>query len=129
MLRAALAAIPCAVFLGTACTHSPILHDIPLGPSGSVAVFVADSAGAARNRANAYLAEDLRITSDAVNRKQAGVWTDERGFASLGAWRPGEYTLIVRAIGFKKMVQPIVVRAGKTDTVNVKLSLESLLLW
>ena len=82
-------------------------------------VVVADSTGAPRNGANAYLAEDPRVTSDVVMYGKAGSWSDEKGVAHLGAWRPGKYTLVVRSIGYFQEMRSILLSAGRADTVRI----------
>ncbi|MBA3646810.1 MAG: carboxypeptidase regulatory-like domain-containing protein [Gemmatimonadaceae bacterium] len=111
----------------SACFHVEAAT-IPDGKTGSLVVIAFDSAAKPRQSANVYFAEDPRITYQTVLQRQAGAWTDERGVASLGSWRPGRYTLIVHAIGFKKEVRPIIIRAGQTDTLRISLRLETLLL-
>lgn len=94
---------------------------IPDGPPGSLIVIASDSVGKARQWVNAYFVEDPRITTQTILQNQAGAWTDERGVASLGSWRPGRYTLSVQAPGFKKQVHRVTIRAGRIDTLRVSL--------
>jgi hypothetical protein len=94
---------------------------IPSGGVGTLVVVVADSTGAPRNGANAYLAEDPRVTSDVVMYGKAGSWSDEKGVARLGAWRPGKYTLVVRSIGYFQEMRSITLSAGRADTVRIEL--------
>lgn len=92
---------------------------IPLGGVGTLVVVVADSTGAPRNGVNAYLTEDPRVTSDVVMYGKAGSWSDEKGVARLGAWRPGKYTLVVRSIGYFQEMRFILLSAGRADTVRI----------
>ena len=94
---------------------------VPLGGVGTLVVLITDSTGAPR-AANAYLAEDLRVTSDVVGSGKAGVGADEKeGVARLGAWRPGKYTLVVRRIGYFQEIRSIQLSARRADTVRIVL--------
>lgn len=94
---------------------------VPIGAVGSLVVVIADARGTPLAGANAYLAEDLRVTSDVIMYGKAGAWADERGVARLGAWRPGKYTLVVRIIGFDPETREITLSAGRADTVRIEL--------
>ena len=94
---------------------------IPSGGVGTLVVVVADSTGALRDGANAYLAEDPRVTSDVVMYGKAGSWSDEKGVARLGAWRPGKYTLMIRCFGYYQQSRSVTLSAGRADTVRVVL--------
>lgn len=100
-----------------------------IGAAGSLLVSVVDSAGSPPKAAiNAYIAEDLRVTSEIVSRGRAGAWTDSTGVANLGAWRPGNYTLVVRAPGFREERRALTIRAGVVDTVRVVVKRQHILL-
>jgi hypothetical protein len=94
---------------------------VPHGGVGTLVVLVADTTGSPRNGANAYLTEDPHVTSDVVLEGKAGAWSDEKGVARLGAWRPGKYTLVVRSIGYFQEMRSILLSAGRADTVRVVL--------
>ncbi len=98
--------------------------NIPRGGIGTLVVSVVDTAGPPKATINAYIAEDLRVTSEVVTRGRAGAWTDSTGFVNLGGWRPGNYTLVVRAPGFKEERRAVVLRAGRVDTVRVIVKYE-----
>ena len=93
---------------------------VPRGLAATLVVTIADSSGVARV-ANAYLAEDLRVTTDLIAQGKAGVWADDKGVARLGAWRPGKYTLVVQAIGYYQERRFLALTAGGTDTVRIIL--------
>lgn len=101
--------------------------EIPYGGVGSLVVLVADSTGAPR-AANAFFAQDLRVTSEVVTWGRAGVWADEKGVAHLGAWRPGKYTLVVRRIGYYPERRAVSLSAGKVDTVRITLKTMNIML-
>jgi hypothetical protein len=94
--------------------------EIPKGDVGTLVAIIADSIGAPVS-ANAYLAEDLHVTTDVAAIGRAGVWADAKGVAHLGGWRPGVYTLIVRAIGFRQQRSSVTLYGGPVDTVRVAL--------
>jgi hypothetical protein len=91
----------------------------PLGPPGVLVVLVVDSTGMRREKANAFLLEDPRVTEDVVSTGRAGVWTDVRGIGNLGAWRPGQYNLRVRLTGFRPEQKHVRVVGGRSDTLRV----------
>ncbi len=112
----------------TGCVIQPA-PDTSIGAAGSLLVSVVESAGSPPKAAiNAYLAEDLRVTSEIVGQGRAGAWTDSTGVANLGAWRPGNYTLVVRAPGFIEERRALSIRAGMVDTVRVVVKRQSILL-
>jgi hypothetical protein len=110
--------VGCIAFLLACAGHR--VAGIPHGGVGSLVVLVADSAGVPRI-ANAYFAEDPRVTTDVVMWGHAGVWADEEGVAHLGGWRPGKYTLVVRTLGYYQERRSVVLIAGRVDTVRIAL--------
>lgn len=107
------------IALLVACARHPA-WEIPYGGVGSLVVLVADSTGVPRI-ANAYFAEDPRVTSDVVIWGHAGVWAEEKGVARLGGWRPGKYTLVVRTLGYYQERRSVLLIAGRVDTVRIAL--------
>ncbi len=105
--------------LAGGCASVPKPSDVPYGPPGSLVVSVTDTAGKPRYAVNTYFAEDKRVTSEVVMWSNAGVWRDSLGFARMGAWRPGAYTLVIRSLGFEKQQHAHLIRAGVTDTLRI----------
>ncbi|MGI8402926.1 MAG: carboxypeptidase-like regulatory domain-containing protein [Gemmatimonadaceae bacterium] len=91
---------------------------VPAGGVGTLVAVIVDSAGAPRV-ANAYIAEDPHVTIDVVTQGKAGTWADEKGIAHLGAWRPGTYTLVIRAVGYYQERRAVTLHSGQTDSVKV----------
>ena len=90
----------------------------PYGGVGTLVAIIVDSTGVGRV-ANAYLVEDPRVTPEVILRGNAGVWADDKGVARLGTWSPGEYTLVIRGLGYYQQRRSVTLRAGRADTVRI----------
>lgn len=59
------------------------------------------------------------MTSEVVLQGNAGVRPDDKGVAGLGAWRPGVYTLMIRALGYYQARRSVTLHAGRADTAKI----------
>ena len=105
--------------LATFCALQPKTV-MPIGGVGTLVAVISNSAGRPLG-ANAYIAEDPHVTADVVAQGKAGTWADEKGIARLGDWRPGRYTLVIRAIGYSQEKRVVTLHSGQIDSVKVVL--------
>ncbi|RZK22310.1 MAG: TonB-dependent siderophore receptor [Hymenobacter sp.] len=64
----------------------------------------------------------VEAVSVGVQGQAKGDITDERGFFHIRSVAPGQYTLVVSAVGLKTEQQTVTVVAGQTATVNFMLA-------
>lgn len=70
--------------------------------------------------------EHLPFVNIYVEETRQGTTTDKTGHYMLIDLKPGEYTLVAKALGYKISSQKIKVEAGKTIEINFELEEESL---
>jgi hypothetical protein len=85
---------------------------------------VAAFAQKATVRGNIYdksTAEPLPFVSVQLEGTSYGANTDVNGFFTISSVPPGQYTLVVSSLGFQKVSQPMMLKAGQIDFQNIYL--------
>jgi len=94
----------------------------PLATCAITATAQAQTTGTIRGRVINRNGGGVEAVSVGVQGQAQGAITDEQGRFQIRQVAPGEYTLVVAALGLKSEQQTVTVVAGQTATVNFSLA-------